>query len=248
MFSIYPHPIEPDHLLSCAEPPSIEMFSIHPIEFQLLSVSNPAIIRRALGDGYHCMSNHLVVLKNLARDIADVSCKEDSSDYECDLEEVEARVDLFVDSLQHMARQTRFICYLFQRLPEDTLDQVAVQEQRCALDILWLQVDDFLPKAISRYRPYCFPNRWFAVLATNLSQLESQVTKLKDQLHIDLAHLNQPDATPTPSVAQASSIATLAHLNQPDATPAPSVAQASSIATRTRSHYAGPYGSFYRGR
>jgi hypothetical protein len=177
----------------------MQMFDIHPIEFQLLLGGyNPAIIKRAIGDGYRHMSLHLVRLTDLARDIADVPCKEDSSDYECDLEEVEARVDSFVDSLQHMARQTRFVCYLFQQLPEDTLDQVA--DQRCALDILWLQLDGFLPKAISRYRPYGFPNRWFAVLATILSQLESQVTKWKDQLHIDLAHLNQPDATPTPSV------------------------------------------------
>jgi hypothetical protein len=131
-------------------------------------------------------------------------------------------VDSFADSLHHIVRRVRFICYLYQRLPEDTLDQVAMQQQCCDLDILWLQLDGLL-WAVVAYRTTGIPNRWFSALATTIRQLAVQVDTCLYQLRIDLAHLDQPN-------------------------PMPSVAQEPSITTQTRLHYPGPYRSFYHGR
>jgi hypothetical protein len=129
-------------------------------------------------------------------------------------------VDSFADSLQYIIRRARFICYLYLRLPEDTLAQVAVQEQCCDLDILWFQLDNLLWTAIA-YHLAGIPKRWFSALATTIHQLTVQIAMWYDQLRIDLAHLDQPDSTP-------------------------SVAQASSIEMRTRSHYPPPYGTWYQ--
>jgi hypothetical protein len=183
----------------------MQMFNIHPVQFEVLFgrgyKADPAVIKQALEKGYDDICFLLGRVTDLARNVADEPCESDSSDYGLELEQVEGRVQSFVDYLQRLARQTRFVCYLFLQLPEDTLDLDQVAHQRCALDILWLQLDGFLPKVISRYSPYSYPKRWFAVLTTFLSPLQSEVTKWKDQLHIDLAHLNQPDATAhTPTV------------------------------------------------
>jgi hypothetical protein len=58
-------------------------------------------------------------------------------------------------------------------------------------------------------------------VATTIHQLTVQIATWYDQLRINLAHLDQPDSTP-------------------------SVAQASSITTRTWSHYPPPYGTWYQ--
>ena len=73
----------PDTLLSCAEPPSIELFSVSPRHFQLLSVSNPAVITRELLDHYGYLSNHLFRLFESAQCITDyLTADEDrTSDY-----------------------------------------------------------------------------------------------------------------------------------------------------------------------
>jgi hypothetical protein len=131
-------------------------------------------------------------------------------------------VDSFADSLQHIICRARFICYLYLRLPEDTLAQVAVQEQRYDLDILWFQLDNLLWTVIA-YRLTGIPKRWFSALATTIRQFTVQLEMLYDQLEIDLAHLNQPD-------------------------PTPSVAQAFSIAARTWLHFPPPYGTWYQRR
>jgi hypothetical protein len=100
-------------------------------------------------------------------------------------------VDRFADSLQKVVCQIRFTCYLYQRLPEDTLDQVAIQDQWCSLDILWHQLDD-LSWAVHTYSATGgFPNHWFTALATNIDQKATQVDKWGAQLRIDLAHLDQ---------------------------------------------------------
>ena len=74
----------PDTLLSCTEPPSIELFSVSPQHFQLLSVSNPTIIKRELFDRYGYLSNHLFRLFESARHIADYLTEDEGrpSDYE----------------------------------------------------------------------------------------------------------------------------------------------------------------------
>jgi hypothetical protein len=119
-------------------------------------------------------------------------------------------VGSFAESLQHVVRLARFLCYLYLRLPEDTLNQVSVQEQRCALDILWFQLDSLLQTYLT-YLHSGIPTYWFAGLRLFFRPLSVQVTDWYDQLKLDLAHLDPSD--PTASVDQ----------------------QEPSIATRTRS-------------
>jgi transposase-like protein len=107
---------------------------------------------------------------------------------------MEGRAHLFADSLQKVERRICFTCYLYQRLPEDTLDRVAVQDQRSLLDILWHQLDGLSRTVCTYSATGGFPkNRWFAALATNIDHHATQVHKWRDQLRIDLAHLDQPD-------------------------------------------------------
>jgi hypothetical protein len=194
-------------------PPLIEQLHVSQRHFQLvLSVSDPEVIKHELLTCYAYLSNHLVRLLDPAQCITRDLTKDLGHTPEF-YREIEAQVDSFADSLQNIVRQVHFICYLFQRLPEDTLDQVAVQEQHCALDILWHQLDGLF-QTVSMYHTRGFPNRWFTALTTSIGQLAVQVNKWYYQLQIDLAHLNQPD-------------------------PMASVAQESSIPTRTQSHYFG---------
>lgn len=130
-------------------------------------------------------------------------------------------MDSFADLLWHVICRVHFICYLYLRLPEDTLAQVSMQEQRCALNILWLQLDGLL-WTVSAYHNTGIPNQWFSALATTIHQLAVQVDTWHSQLVIDLAHLNPPN-------------------------PMASAAQESLIAMWTRSHYPS-YESWYHGR
>ena len=97
-----------------------------------------------------------------------------------------------------------------------------MQEQRCALDILWFQLDNLLRTVIA-YRLSGILKRWFLALTTTIRLFTVQLETLYDQLEIDLDHLDQPD-------------------------PTPSVAPASSITMQTRSHYPPPYGTWYQHR
>ena len=60
----------PDLLLSCAEPPLIELFSISQRYYQLLSVLDPDIIKRELLSHYRYVSEYLGQLVNTARCIS----------------------------------------------------------------------------------------------------------------------------------------------------------------------------------
>jgi hypothetical protein len=174
-------------LLSCAEPPSIELFHVLQRDHQLLSVSDMDILHRELLSCYHYLRNCLGELTGSAQHNANDPTEYDS--HTCIYEFVrkkEAQVDTFEDYLRYTTCRTRFICYLFQRLLETTLGQVAIQEQRCALDILWLQLDNTL-WTVSIYHHRGFPDQWFAALATNLRQLGRQIGEWDDQLQIDLS-------------------------------------------------------------
>jgi hypothetical protein len=120
-------------------------------------------------------------------------------------------VGSFADSLQRIVRRARFLCYLYLRLPEDTLNQVPVQEQRCVLDILLFQLDHLLLTFLT-YRHSSIPTYWFSGFCTFVRPLSAQIDNWYDQLKLDLAHLDPPDPT--------------ANIDQ----------QESPIATRTRSH------------
>jgi hypothetical protein len=190
-------------LLSCAAPPSIELFDVSPSEYQLLSVSDPAVIKRELLYGYYYLGFHLAHLsatRGITRYLTEGLAPEEI-----------AAVGSFADSLQHIVRRARFLCYLYLRLPEDTLNQVPVQEQRCALDILWFQLDNLLLTFLT-YRHSGIPTYWFSGFGTFVRPLSAQIGDWYDQLKLDLAHLDPPD--PMASVDQ----------------------QEPPIATRTRSH------------
>jgi hypothetical protein len=192
-------------LLSCADPPSIELFdkSVSPSEYQLLSVTDPVVLKRELLYGYYHLGDLLVTLSATGRITGCLVNR-------LAPEEIGA-VRSFADLFQRTIHRARFLCYLYLRLPEDTLDQVPMQEQRCALDILWFQLDNLLWTFLT----YChsgIPTYWFSGFRTFVRPLHDQISNWYDQLKLDLAHLDPPD--PTASVDQ----------------------QEPSIATRTRSH------------
>jgi hypothetical protein len=192
-------------LLSCAAPPSIELFdkSVSPSEYQFLSVTDPAIIKRELLWGYYHLTDLLAYLSATGRI---TGCLVNGFTPER-LGAVVSYSDLF----RRTVHRVRFVCYLYLQLPEDTLNQEPVQEQRCALDILWFQLDSLLQTYLT-YLHSGIPTYWFAGLRLFFRPLTVQVTDWYDQLKLDLAHLDPSD--PTASVDQ----------------------QEPSIATRTRSH------------
>jgi hypothetical protein len=81
-----------------------------------------------------------------------------------------------------------------------------VQEERCALDILWFQLDNLLLTVHTYCHSGCVPTYWFSGLGNFIKPLSNQVGDWYDQLKLDLAHLDQPD--PTASVDQELLIAT----------------------------------------
>jgi hypothetical protein len=199
--------------LSCVTPPLIEQLHVSQQQFQLLSVMNPDVVTHELlthyAAGHHNdLARLLYSVRCISTDLTEVHFRTPEF-----CQEIQARIVSYADSLQKVVCRIRFTCYLFWQLPEDTLDQVAVQDQQCSLDILWHQLDG-LSRTVSTYSTTTggFPNRWFAALAATIGQLAKQVDKWGSQLRIDLAHLDQPDTTA-------------------------SVTQDSPIATQTRSHY-----------
>ena len=189
-------------LLSCAAPPSIELFdkSVSPSEYQFLSVTDPAIIKRELLWGYYHLGNLLAYLSATGRI---TGCLVNGFTPER-LGAVVSYSDLF----RRTVHRARFVCYLYLQLPEDTLNQEPVQEQRCTLDILWSQLDNLL-RTVLTYHHSGIPTHWFSAFRTFVLPLTAQIDKWYDQLKLDLAHLDPPD--PTASVDQASPIATRTH-------------------------------------
>ena len=96
-------------LWSCVAPPSIEFFGASRREYQLLSVSDPEVIKRELLSGYSYLDRYLSRLNGSARSIA----RDLTEGLAQPSEEIEARVDSFADSLQYIICQARFICYLY---------------------------------------------------------------------------------------------------------------------------------------
>jgi hypothetical protein len=101
-------------LLSCTAPPSIELFDVSPSEYQPLSVSDPAVIKRKLLYGYYYLGFHLTQLQvtyRITRYLTEGLAPG----------EIES-VASYIDRLQRVVRRARFLCYLYLRLPEDTLN------------------------------------------------------------------------------------------------------------------------------
>ena len=176
-------------LLSCAAPPSIELFdkSVSPSEYQFLSVTDPVIIKRELLWGYYHLGNLLAYLSATGRI---TGCLVNGFTPER-LGAVVSYSDLFRCTVH---RVRFFVCYLYLQLPEDTLNQEPMQEQRCALDILWFQLDSLLQTYLT-YLHSGIPTYWFAGLRLFFRPLTVQVTDWYDQLKLDLAHLDPSDPT-----------------------------------------------------
>ena len=193
-------------LLSCAAPPSIELFDVSPSEYQLLSVSDPAVIKRELLYGYYYLADELDYTR------VKTSCITRYLTEGLAPEEI-ASVGSFAESLQHVVRRARFLCYLYLRLPEDTLNQVPMQEQCCALDILWFQLDNLLLTFLT-YRHSGIPTYWFSGFGTFVRPLSAQIGDWYDQLKLDLAHLDPPDPMASAD-QQEPPIATRTHSHDP---------------------------------
>jgi hypothetical protein len=107
--------------LSCAAPPLLGRLHVSQGEFELLSVTDPIVIKRELLTRYTRHYNDLVQLLDPARRITSDFTDTEPRTLEFCLK-MEGRAHLFADSLQKVERRIRFTCYLYQRLPEDTLD------------------------------------------------------------------------------------------------------------------------------
>ena len=84
-------------LLSCAEPPSIELFDVSPSEYQLLSVTDPVVIKRELLYGYYYLGDllaHLSATRGITRYLTEGLAPEEI-----------AAVGSFADLLQHTIRR-----------------------------------------------------------------------------------------------------------------------------------------------
>ena len=80
------------------------------------------------------------------------------------------------------------------------MNQVPIQEQHCALDILWFQLDNLLLTVLTYRQSGSIPTYWFSGFRTFVRPLSDQIGDWYDQLKLDLAHLDPPD--PTASVDQ----------------------------------------------
>jgi hypothetical protein len=195
-------------LLSCVAPPSIELFdkSVSPSEYQFLSVTDPVIIKRELLWGYYHLGDLLAYLSATGH-ITGRLVNGFTTDR---LGVVVSYSDLF----RRTVHRARFVCYLYLQLPEDTLNQEPVQEQRCALDILWFQLDSLLQTYLT-YLQSGTPTYWFAGLRLFFRPLTGQVIDLKHRLELDLAHLDPSDSTPSVGQQEEPSIATRTRSHSP---------------------------------
>jgi hypothetical protein len=127
--------------LSCAYPlPSPNQAHISVREWELLASTDPIEVKRELLYCYARLHPSLIILilpaRYITRDLSDDTIVKD----DIFIEELHYQLVHFVDQLLTTVYLVRFTCYLYKQLPDNTLDSVAIQDQWCALDLLFHQL------------------------------------------------------------------------------------------------------------
>jgi hypothetical protein len=220
------------NLISCLyPPPPRDRVPVDDQDWTLFTSTDPFTITRRLLNFYVQLYHTLESLADPARHLGhDISEGTDRDDIFGEV--LKTRFIDLINKLLRAIHLVEFIAHLFERLPDDTLVCIPIQDQRCRLDLLFHHLVALRRAAQAYEDRQEIPIRWITVLARDLSHQAVLVAEWTDQLKLDLAHLDRP-VSPVSSTDLDWSVSTDQDLSP---TVVDNHVDTEPIAKRTRSH------------